>query len=102
RAGGAAAIRKLERRRELWRVEFVCGLRALGAARGDFAILTQAASLLSCGLPEVPGVLAKMIEERRAQHGEAKKLEERLAEHEARALMASSAPVGAHATRLVV
>jgi alanyl-tRNA synthetase len=99
---GLLLIRKLERRRELWRVEFVCGLRALTAARGDFAALTQAASLLSCGLPEVPGVLAKMIEERRTQHTDVKKLEERLSEHEARALLASSAPLGTQGTRLIV
>jgi alanyl-tRNA synthetase len=99
---GLLLIRKLERRRELWRVEFVCGLRALAAARGDFAALGQAASLLSCGLPEVPSVLAKMIEERRAQHGEVKKLEERLAEHEARALLASSATLDGHGSRLIV
>jgi len=99
---GLLLIRKLERRRELWRVEFVCGLRALGTARADFATLTQAASLLSCGLPEVPAVLAKIIEERRMQHAETKKLEERLAEHEARALMASSAPLDAYGSRLIV
>ena len=99
---GLLLIRKLERRRELWRVEFVCGLRALTAARVDFAALTQAASLLSCGLPEVPGVLAKMIEERRTQHTDVKKLEERLSEHEARALLASSAPLGTQGTRLIV
>jgi alanyl-tRNA synthetase len=86
---GLLLIRKLERRRELSRVEFVCGYRALTTARGDFATLTQAASLLSCGLPEVPAVLSKSLEERRAQHGATKRLEERLSEHEARALLAS-------------
>jgi alanyl-tRNA synthetase len=93
---GLLLIRKLERRRELCRVEFVCGYRALATARVDFATLTQAASLLSCGMPEIPAVLSKLIEERRAQHGAAKRLEERLAEHEARALLAShtkSSPV---------
>lgn len=99
---GLLLIRRLERRRELWRVEFVCGSRALAAARGDFATLTQAASVLSCGLPEVPSVLSKMIEERRTQHTEAKKLEERLSEHEARALIASGATLGTEGTRLIV
>jgi len=84
---GLLLIRKLERRRDLWRVEFVCGYRALLAARGDFATLGQAASILSCGLPDVPAVLAKMIEEKRGLHSAAKRLEERLAEHEARALL---------------
>jgi alanyl-tRNA synthetase len=87
---GLLLIRKLERRRDLCRVEFVCGYRALATARVDFATLTQAASLLSCGMPEIPAVLSKLIEERRTQHGAAKRLEERLAEHEARALLASN------------
>jgi alanyl-tRNA synthetase len=87
---GMLLLRKLERRRESWRVEFVCGFRALATARADFATLTQAAALLSCGLPEAPSVISKMIEDRRTLHGVAKRLEERLAEHEARALVAKS------------
>src|SRR5579864_1642829 len=86
---GLLLIRKLERRRDQCRLEFVCGFRALAAARSDFAILTQAASLLSCGLAEVPTVLGKLIEERRVQHGAVKRLEERLAEYEARELLTS-------------
>jgi alanyl-tRNA synthetase len=97
---GALLIRKLERRRDGTRLEFVCGFRALAAARGDFATLTQAAALLSCGLREVPAVLGKFIEERRAQHGAVKRLEERLAEHEARALL-SEAKSSASSLRVV-
>jgi alanyl-tRNA synthetase len=72
----------------LWRVEFVCGFRTLATARGDFATLTQAASLLSCGMPEVPRMLGKMIEERREEHTALKRAEERMAEMEAKALLA--------------
>ena len=92
---GLLLIRKLERRRDQCRVEFVSGFRALAAARNDFSTLTQAASLLSCGLSEVPAVLGKLIEDRRVQHGTVKRLEERLAEHEARALLASQPSTGA-------
>jgi len=92
---GLLLIRKLERRRDQCRVDFVCGFRALAAARSDFSTLTQAASLLSCGLGEVPAVLEKLIEDRRVQHGAVKRLEERLAEHEARALLASQPSTGA-------
>jgi alanyl-tRNA synthetase len=87
---GLLLIRKLERVRDSWRVEFVCGYRALAAARGDFFALTQAASLLSCGLPEVPAGVTKVMEERRGLHATAKRLEERLAEHEARELIAAA------------
>ena len=94
---GLMLIRKVERRREFWRVEFVCGFRALAAARGDFGTLTQAASLLSCGLPEVPRMLAKMAEERREEHSALKRAEARLAEFEARALLATQAQSGENA-----
>jgi len=98
---GLLLIRKLERRRDQCRVEFACGFRALAAARSDFSILTQAASLLSCGLAEVPAVLGKLIEERRMQHGAVKRLEERLAEHEARELFASHPPTAASEPRVI-
>ena len=98
---GLLLIRKLERRRDQCRIEFVCGFRALAAARSDFSTLTQAASLLSCGLVEVPAVLGKLIEERRVQHGAVKRLEERLAEHEARELLASQAASGAAGLRVI-
>ena len=92
---GLLLIRKLERRRDQCRVDFVCGFRALAAARNDFSTLTQAASLLSCGLSEVPAALGKLIEDRRVQHGAVKRLEEGLAEHEARKLLASQPSTGA-------
>src|SRR5580704_16450090 len=98
---GLLLIRKLERRRDQCRVEFVCGFRALAVARCDYATSTQAASLLSCSIVEVPGVLAKLLEERRVLHGGVKRLEERLAEHEARALLASQAATGAESLRVI-
>jgi alanyl-tRNA synthetase len=99
---GLLLIRKAERRRESWRVEYVCGFRALTAAREGFATLTQVASLLSCGFPDLPIVLARMIEERRGLHGSVKRLEGRLAEHEARALLAGVSSQNPGAARVVV
>ena len=84
---GLLLIRKLERTRNLWRVEYVAGFRALSAARNDFAILTQAGLLLTCATSEVPAVIAKWAEERRSQHTSAKKMEARLAQLEARELL---------------
>jgi alanyl-tRNA synthetase len=92
---GLLLIRKLERRRDLWRVEYVAGFRALSSARSDFVTLAQAASLLTCAISEVPAVIAKWNEERRAQHSFAKRMEERLAQSEARELLAQhSNPLG--------
>jgi alanyl-tRNA synthetase len=98
---GLLLIRKLERRRELWRVEFVCGLRALEAARGDFAALTRAALLLSCGLPDVPDVLAKLIQKARESNSAAMSLEKRLAEYEGREMLAANPPGTPQAPRII-
>ena len=84
---GLLLIRKLERSRNLWRVEYVAGYRALSAARADFGILIQAGSLLTCATSEVPAAIAKLTEERRGQHTAGKKMEERLAQLEARELL---------------
>lgn len=100
---GLLLTRKLERRRDSWRLEFVCGFRALSTARADYSTLNQASSLLSCGLPEVPQMLGKLMEERRSQHATAKRLEERLAVHEASALLAANpAPAPDAPHRIVV
>lgn len=85
---GLVLIRKLERRRDSWRIEYVAGNRALAAARSDFSILTQAASAMTCALAEVPAGIAKWSEERRALQSSAKKMEERLAQHEAHEMLA--------------
>ncbi|MGB8835415.1 MAG: alanyl-tRNA editing protein, partial [Candidatus Acidiferrales bacterium] len=69
---GLLLIRKLERRRDFWRVEYVAGYRALAAARGDFALLGEAATLLSCGFADVPAGITKMSGERREQFAAAK------------------------------
>jgi alanyl-tRNA synthetase len=98
---GMLVLRRLERRRDAWRLEFVGGFRALAAARSDFATLTQAASLLSCALAAVPSVVSKVLEERRSQHGTVKRMEDRLAEFQARALLGRSESSGAPGARIV-
>jgi alanyl-tRNA synthetase len=85
---GLLLIRKLERRRgDLWRVEYVAGYRALAAARSDFGLLGEAATLLGCGPADVPAGITKMAAERREQFSAVKHLDERLALLEARALL---------------
>jgi alanyl-tRNA synthetase len=97
---GMLLLRKLERRREAWRLEFVCGGRALTAAREDYASLWHAATLLSCSTADVAGVIGKTLEERRSTHGATKRLEGRLGEHEAKSLLAS-AKTSANGQRVV-
>lgn len=98
---GLLLTRKLERRKDAWRLEFACGYRALDVARRDFAVLAQAATVLSCGLPDVPSAIVKMIDEQRELHGEVKKLEERLAEQEARELLAAAREASGTYVRVV-
>jgi alanyl-tRNA synthetase len=98
---GLILLRKLERTREHSRIEFVAGFRALAAARGDFATLTQAATQLRCALTDVPAAITKNIEERRANTSASKRLEERLANLEASALLQQN-PETPNAARLIV
>src|SRR6201987_3290241 len=72
---GLLLIRKVERRRDLSRVEYVAGYRALAAARSDFALLTEAGSLLSCGVADVPAGIAKLMGERREQTPTTKRIQ---------------------------
>jgi len=84
---GLVLVRGMERRRDAVRAEFVAGGRALAVARRDFATLGEAASILTCGLPEVPAVVAKLAEERRERQSALKKMEDRLADFEAAKLI---------------
>ncbi len=98
---GLLLIRKCEKQKQNWRVEFVCGFRALAAARGDFVALGTTAERLSCGLPEVPAMVGKAIEERRAAQRAAKQLQERVTKYEADSLLAEKAQTRADGTRVV-
>ncbi len=98
---GLILLRKLERTRENSRIEFVAGYRALAAARADFGTLTQAATLLSCAITDVPAGITKNIEDRRANSANIKRLEERLASLEAEALL-HQIPETPNTVRLIV
>jgi len=99
---GMLLIRKCERQKQNWRVEFVAGLRALGASHEDLRILRSAAEQIGCGMAELPQMVGKMIEERRASVRDAKKLTERLAELEATELLAKKAEASADGARKIV
>jgi len=91
---GAIQIRKSEKVRQGARLEFVCGLRAVGAARKDFETLTSAAELFSTHIHELPAQIRKALDESKAaSRGRAKLLEE-IAEYEADKLSQSAEPHG--------
>jgi alanyl-tRNA synthetase len=63
---GCILLRKVEKVRQGWRVEFVCGKRAVSTARRDYDTLAESAGLLSSHIWDVPQQVRKMQEESRA------------------------------------
>jgi len=57
------------------RVLFVCGLRAVRAARRDFGVLAETARVLSVGMKDVQGRVERLIEDKKAAAKELKKLQ---------------------------
>lgn len=92
RAGaiGLILVRKFERIKGLTRVEFLCGRRALGAARADFSFLSEAARLFSGARENVPALVNKQAEEFRAATRTREKLIKRVVEYEAQELFAAA------------
>jgi len=63
---GCILLRKTERVRQGWRVEFVAGQRAVATARSDFTTLTEAAALFSAHIYDVPLHVRKSLDEIRS------------------------------------
>jgi alanyl-tRNA synthetase len=87
---GSIQLRKTEKVRQGWRVEFVCGQRAVSAARRDYTTLAETASLLSSHLSEVPQQVRKMQEEARAARKWGEQLLAEIAELSAGKLLAET------------
>ncbi len=81
---GCILLRKTEKVRQGWRVEFVAGQRAVATARRDFATLTETAALFSSHIYDVPQQARKALDEIRSlrKQGE-QSLEELAAAHTA-------------------
>src|SRR5271155_253436 len=58
---GGLALRSTERVRHELRVEFVCGLRAMAAARHDFSLISEAATALSAPKDQVPRTIERIL-----------------------------------------
>jgi len=76
---GSLLVRRVEKVSRGTRVEFVCGLRAVRAARADAAILAETSALLSSGAAELPAVVRRLIADEKTQSKERQKLREELA-----------------------
>jgi alanyl-tRNA synthetase len=88
---GGLAIRSTEKVRQGLRVEFVCGLRAVAAARRDFTALTEAAAALSIPRSQVPQTIERLLAEAKHAAKERQKLREELARFEAAELFTKAA-----------
>jgi alanyl-tRNA synthetase len=100
---GIILLRRLEKVKQHWRIEFVCGARAARAARADATSLGEAARLLSCAPGEVATMVGRALEERQAGHRARQRLTEELAEVQALMLLATaSRPVKAGEPGVVV
>jgi alanyl-tRNA synthetase len=77
---GALLVRKVEKVKQGMRVEFVCGTRAVRHARKDYETLTEAASLFSTHIWELPAQITKVLDDSRAAAKQQHKLLERIAE----------------------
>jgi alanyl-tRNA synthetase len=97
---GGLHVRTVERVSRGVRVEFVCGLRSVRAAREDFAILRETSALLSTGAAELAPAVARLLTEGKANEKERQKLREELAVFQA-AKLAAEEPIE-NGLRLVV
>jgi len=89
---GAVQIRKLEKIRGTVRVEFVCGLRTIRAARADFRLLSEISRTLSTPFEDVPGLVAAQIEKAKTLEKTCQRLSTELAKREGGELHATTAP----------
>jgi alanyl-tRNA synthetase len=87
---GCVLLRKIEKVRQGWRVEFVAGQRAVATARRDFTTLTETAGLFSAHIYDVPQQARKSLDEIRILSKEHDQSLEELAEAQARTLLAET------------
>jgi len=98
---GPIAIRKTEKIRGTTRVEFVCGFRAIRAARADFRLLSEISRILSAPFEEMPALLSAQIERAKSFEKTCQRLATELAKREGGELY-SATDAGTDGIRRVV
>jgi alanyl-tRNA synthetase len=88
---GPVAIRRVERVKQLVRLEFLCGDRAVRRARADADLLSSMAAAYSASLDQLPALLESQRTELKAGAAARRALESELAGHRARELYQSAA-----------
>jgi alanyl-tRNA synthetase len=89
---GAVLLRGTERIRQSVRVSFLCGDRAIAAARADDALLSQLGREFSVGRADLPAALARMKAESKSSAKERQTLREDLANYHAARLIVEDPP----------
>ena len=93
-------LRKTEKVRQGWRVEFVTGQRAVATARRDFTTLTETAALFSAHIYDVPQQARKSLDEIRSLRKQREQSQEELAAAQAASLLAETPEISGR--RIVV
>jgi len=93
---GCVLLRKAERVRQGWRVEFVAGQRAVATARRDYTTLTETAALFSAHIYDTPQQARKSLDEIRSLRKQREQSQEELAEAQAAALLAETPEAARH------
>ncbi|MGA9718987.1 MAG: DHHA1 domain-containing protein [Acidobacteriaceae bacterium] len=89
---GAVLIRGTERIRQSTRISFLCGGRAITAARAEDTLLTQLSRELSAPRADLPSALTRLKSEARAAAKERQNLREELANYHAARLLVEDPP----------
>jgi alanyl-tRNA synthetase len=91
---GCILLRKTEKTRQGWRVEFVCGKRAVATARHDYGVLAESGGLLSSHIWDIPQQLRKVQQESRVVRKSGERLLQELAALYASRLLAETPESG--------
>jgi alanyl-tRNA synthetase len=83
-------LRKVEKVRQGWHVEFVAGQRAVATARRDFTTLTETAALFSAHIYDLPQQARKSLDEIRSLRKQREQSQEDLAAAQAAAMLAET------------
>ena len=97
---GGIFLRKAEKVRQGYRVEFVAGQRAVSTARRDFNTLTETAALFSAQIYDVPQQARKSLDETRSLRKQREQSRGELAAAQAATLLAETPE--SHGGKLVV
>jgi alanyl-tRNA synthetase len=87
---GGIFLRKTEKVRQGYRVEFVAGQRAVATARRDFNSLTETAALFSAHIYDLPQQARKSLDEIRSLRKQLEQSQEELATKQAASLLAET------------